>query len=69
MNVYTGLLFLQGHIVDASLFAEHDGYRRSSYGNPAANARALRERWEDERRAGPAPADAAVDSAVDSRAA
>jgi hypothetical protein len=59
MNVYTGLLFLQGHIADASLFAEHDGYRRPSYGNSAANERALRERWENEGRAGHAAADPA----------
>ena len=50
MNVYTGLLFLQGHIADAGLFTRRDGYRQSSYGNPAANERALRERWESERR-------------------
>jgi hypothetical protein len=50
MNVYTGLLFLHGHITDASQFAEPEGYRQPSYGNPAANERALRERWENERR-------------------
>jgi len=50
MNVYTGLLFLHGHIIDAGLFAEPEGYRQSSYGNSAANERALRERWENERR-------------------
>ena len=39
MNVYTGLLFLHGHIIDAGLFAEPEGYRQSSYGNSAANER------------------------------
>jgi hypothetical protein len=43
MNVYTGLLFLQGHIVDPSVV--DDGYATSSYGNRVANARALREPW------------------------
>ena len=56
MNVYTGMLFLQGHIADARLFADHDGYGQPSYGNPAANERALRERWENERRQGHPPA-------------
>ena len=60
MNIYTGLLFLHGHVADASLFAGHDGYRQSRYGNSAANERALRERWENERRAGH-PADAAAE--------
>lgn len=50
MNVYTGLLFLHGHILDAGLFGDRDGYRESRYGNSAANERALRERWENERR-------------------
>jgi hypothetical protein len=62
MNVYTGLLFLHGHIADARLFADHDGYRQASYGNPAANERALRERWENEPRADHAPADPVGDS-------
>jgi hypothetical protein len=45
MNVYTGLLFLQGHIADPGLFVEpvHFG---PSFGNKVANARAARERWE-----------------------
>jgi hypothetical protein len=68
MNVYTGLLFLQGHIADTGLFAEHDGYRQSSYGNPAANERALRERWENERREHH-PAGREDDVAAGSRAA
>ena len=50
MNVYTGLLFLQGHIADARLFADDAGYGQSSYGNRVANQRGLRERWESERR-------------------
>jgi hypothetical protein len=50
MNVYTGLLFLHGHILDAGLLADRDGYREPRYGNSAANQRALRERWENERR-------------------
>ena len=59
MNVYTGLLFLQGHIADAGLFAGYDDYRQPSYGNPSANARALRERWENEHRQGHAATEAA----------
>ena len=42
MNVYTGLLFLQGHITDAEAFADYG----AGYGNRVANARAARERWE-----------------------
>ena len=50
MNVYTGLLFLHGHIADADLFADPatpaaPGYG-AGYGNRVANARSLRERWE-----------------------
>jgi hypothetical protein len=45
MNVYTGLLFLQGHITDASLFADDAGYATARYGNRVANARALRQPW------------------------
>jgi hypothetical protein len=46
MNVYTGLLFLQGHIADPGLFIEpvHFG---PTFGNKVANARAARERWEE----------------------
>ena len=50
MNVYTGLLFLQGHVVDASLFDDATGYAQPTYGNRVANERVLRERWENERR-------------------
>jgi hypothetical protein len=47
MNVYTGLLFLQGHIIDPTLFADAEpGYGNASYGNRIATARALREPWE-----------------------
>jgi hypothetical protein len=45
MNIYTGLLFLQGHIADARVFAGDAGYSRS-YGNDVANQRALRPSWE-----------------------
>ena len=45
MNVYTGLLFLQGHIVDPGPFAEPARFG-PSFGNKVANARAARERWE-----------------------
>jgi hypothetical protein len=45
MNVYTGLLFLHGHVTDASLFDDDATYATSSYGNRVANARALREPW------------------------
>ena len=61
MNVYTGLLFLKGHIADVGLFAGYDDYRLPSYGNSAANARALRERWDDERRQGHPQAGRAAD--------
>lgn len=44
MNVYTGLLFLHGHIADPSLFADAS-YATSRYGNKVANDRALREPW------------------------
>ena len=50
MNVYTGLLFLQGHIADPRLFDDDAGYGQASYGNRVANERGLRERWENERR-------------------
>ena len=49
MNVYTGLLFLHGHIVDTRTFAAPADYG-PSYGNKVANDRLLRERWENERR-------------------
>jgi hypothetical protein len=50
MNVYTGLLFLHGHIVDPRLVAEPapPAAYGTSYGNRVANARVLRERWERE---------------------
>jgi hypothetical protein len=49
MNIYTGLLFLHGHILDADQFAEPAHAAADygpSYGNRVANARVLRERWE-----------------------
>ena len=49
MNVYTGLLFLQGHIADPRLF-DDPGYGQASYGNRVANERGLRDRWDNERR-------------------
>lgn len=64
MNIYTGLLFLQGHIADPRPYAEDDGYRQPSYGNSAANERALRERWEDGRHVRHAPADRVADNAA-----
>jgi hypothetical protein len=36
MNIFTNLLFLQGHLVDTHLFDEDDD-RFSSYGNRAAS--------------------------------
>jgi hypothetical protein len=45
MNIYTGLLFLHGHIADPRLFDEGAEFGRT-YGNSVANDRALRERWE-----------------------
>jgi hypothetical protein len=45
MNIYTGLLFLHGHIADARLFDSDAEFGRT-YGNSVANDRALRERWE-----------------------
>ena len=42
MNTYTSLLFLHGHIADASLVRAYG----PSYGNRVANDRLLRERWE-----------------------
>jgi hypothetical protein len=50
MNLYTGLLFLHGHLVDLAPFAEQPEYG-PSYGNKVANDRVLRERWANERRA------------------
>jgi hypothetical protein len=44
MNLYTGLLFLHGHIADPSLL-DDTGYATSTYGNKVANARALRAPW------------------------
>lgn len=46
MNVYTGLLFLQGHVADPTLFADDAGYGQPTYGNRVANERVLRESWE-----------------------
>ena len=43
MNVYTGLLFLHGHLVD--LRAVDPDYGQT-YGNRVANDRVLRESWE-----------------------
>jgi len=45
MNIYTGLLFLQGHIADARLF-DGDAEFGRTYGNAVANDRHLRESWE-----------------------
>jgi uncharacterized protein (DUF934 family) len=48
MNIYTGLLFLHGHILDADQFAEPAHAAADygpSYGNRVANARVLRERY------------------------
>ena len=64
MNVYTGLLFLQGHVADPGLFDDDAGYRQRSYGNRVANDRVLRDRWENERREHHAP-DAAADGRED----
>lgn len=47
MNVYKNLLFLHGHFTDPHM---DDGYG-PSYGNPRANARSLRERWQSAREA------------------
>ena len=60
MNVYTGLLFLQGHIADAELFADYG----AGYGNRVANARAARESWEKRE-----PLELADEPASDRRAA
>ena len=45
MNVYTGLLFLQGHIADPGVLGDDAGYG-AGYGNRVANARAARDSWE-----------------------
>jgi hypothetical protein len=59
MNVYTGLLFLHGHILDANAFADAPEYG-PSFGNQVANERGLRDRWERERRQHHRPAVAAA---------
>ena len=61
MNLYTGLLFLHGHLTDATLF-DDTSYATSSYGNKVANARALREPWGRED-------DVATDAADEKKAA
>ena len=45
MNIYTGLLFLHGHVADVRTFAEDPEFS-PTYGNRVANERALLPSWE-----------------------
>ncbi len=55
MNIFTGLLFLQGHITNTDLahsLADRtpaEGYGQT-YGNEIANEKQFRERWDKHRR-------------------
>jgi hypothetical protein len=51
MNIYTGLLFLHGHVVDARTFAQ-DADFGPTYGNRIASERALRPSWKPAKDAG-----------------
>jgi hypothetical protein len=46
MNIYKGLLFLHGYLLDPKLADDDFG---PTYGNRIASEQALRERWETER--------------------
>jgi hypothetical protein len=46
MNIYKGLLFLHGHLLESALTEDDFG---PTYGNRVANEKALREHWEPQR--------------------